>query len=825
MKNVFSVLILLLFAFALYAQIPVRDGTFHFDGHVNTPIGTNNEDGAAVLVQPDNKIIVAGTQTGHPTFGPQNFALVRYLYNGDLDPSFGNGGIVVSSFESQNYCRNAVLQPDGKIIAVGQSSTGFCIARYLSDGTLDLTFGNAGFTATASPFGSSSLNAATLLADGSILAIGSAQVPYSTNFEVAILKFTPNGVLDTSFGNGGMAFPSLPYTTVTGIKVIPQSSGEIILAGMIRFLNGSTTIRQGYIARLLADGTLDTSFGTNGMVLSNAVLGFTDFTQEVSGKFVGVGNVATNQSGTSGSVAMVRFNADGTPDTSFGTNGSSGAGVNSYAEYAHSVLLQPDGKILLGGSYFDLSGGSVTDCVIFRFLTNGSLDPTFGTGGIYETGVSSSHDRILDMKFDNDYKLVVSGEGNYGSNFDFIAGRILLDTFIIISGILDTNSEVTCAGGADGSITITPTGGSVPYSFLWSNGASTEDISGLTMGSYSCTITDSAGSTGFLGPIVIGEPLTMNFDSFVSNAPSCFGSGNCDGSISVSLSGGTPPYTYLWSDGQITSTAIALCEGTYTVTATDAVGCQETSALLTVDEAPGNLIPLVVSMAASCIGLCDGSITASYSGGTPPYTYLWSDGQTTTTATNLCSGVYYLTGTDANGCQSNITLTVGEPTSIGITLSGTGESTPTAADGQISSTITGGIAPYQYLWDTGAQTPMVSGLTNGTYCLTITDDNGCSEFECTTLMSTSPIEELTFASGIKIYPNPTKGFLRLEVINANLSIHQLSLYSSVGQLVLEENWNGTPISKQFDLSRLPNGVYLLTIETGLGTVCKKVVVY
>lgn len=436
-------LIAIFFILIINAQVPIRDVTFSFDGHVRTPIGTNNEYVRTVLVQPDNKIIATGHQTDHPTFGPQRFALVRYLYNGDLDTAFGVNGKVTTAFQSQNWCLSSALQTDGKIVAAGQSSTGFCIARYTTNGSIDSTFGTNGYTVLASSGGSSSISSICILTDGSILALGSAQVPSTSNFELKLVKFTANGFLDTSFGNSGVVLPGFAYESVSPSKILVQPNGEIIVAGKFTYTLSTVTVNIGFLAKFTANGSINTSFGNNGISTTNTMLGINDLALDINNKFVAVGNIGTNAQGTTGDVSVARFNNDGSIDTTFAQNGSRSVSVDSYAEYANAVLVQPDGKILLGGSFFNFVGGTVTDCLIIRFTSDGDLDPSFGTNGVFKTGVCSGTDAISAMAFDSDFKLIVGGQGNYGSNFDFIVGRLTLDEALSVVKSESTIPEFT----------------------------------------------------------------------------------------------------------------------------------------------------------------------------------------------------------------------------------------------------------------------------------------------------------------------------------------------------------------------------------------------
>ena len=209
----------------------------------------------------------------------------------------------------------------------------------------------------------------------------------------------------------------------------------------------------------------------------------------------------------------------------------------------------------------------------------------------------------------------------------------------------------------------------------------------------------------------------------------------CDGTALVTVSGGTSPYTYVWSDAQTTPTASGLCAGVYSVTVTDANGCDLTESNIIISE-PSVLANSGTTVTdATCNGSNDGTASVMPIGGTSPYTYLWSDGQTTPIATGLVAGTYSVTVTDANNCSIDVNnINVAEPAPL--TLVNTVITNATcfgSCDGTITVNVTGGTGPYNYTWTmniidqlTGNGTPSVSDLCKGTYSVTVTDANGCT---------------------------------------------------------------------------------------------------
>lgn len=202
-----------------------------------------------------------------------------------------------------------------------------------------------------------------------------------------------------------------------------------------------------------------------------------------------------------------------------------------------------------------------------------------------------------------------------------------------------------------------------------------------------------------------------------------------DGSVTLAVSGGTAPYTYAWSNGQTAATATGLTADTYSVTITDsAVPANSTVRVATVSNVPGPALGLVSVTDASCSGT-DGTATVEATGGTAPYTYDWGNGQTDATATSLAPGDYTVSVSDANNCESTLLVTVGEETPFTLSFSSTAATTCGGADGTATVTASGGILPLTYSWDAaagGQTTATATGLSFGTYSVTVTDDLGCT---------------------------------------------------------------------------------------------------
>ncbi len=281
----------------------------------------------------------------------------------------------------------------------------------------------------------------------------------------------------------------------------------------------------------------------------------------------------------------------------------------------------------------------------------------------------------------------------------------------------------TC-GLNNGSDTVHATGGSTPYTYLWSPSGGTDSIaSGLSAGTYTCMVTDQCSDTAYA--TITLTTVTLGVTANVTSNDLC--NGGCTGIATSTIVGGVPPYTYAWTPtGGTNANATALCAGTYTITATDINACQGT-ATVTITQ-PALLTTTTTFTNALCFGGNSGTATAVPVGGTPTYTYSWSNGNTNVTATGLSAGSYTVTVTDANGCNTTATATISQPGKMSVTATGpqldcSGNSI------NLTATPTGGTAPFTYSWTPGggtASTVSANPPSTTTYSVTVTDSNGCS---------------------------------------------------------------------------------------------------
>ena len=281
------------------------------------------------------------------------------------------------------------------------------------------------------------------------------------------------------------------------------------------------------------------------------------------------------------------------------------------------------------------------------------------------------------------------------------------------------NGRADQCGSNDGLATVTILGGVTPYFYFWSNGDSTPTADSLYSGNYSVTVNDVNGCSDS-AIVVVGGLSTMNLNLVVSNE-NC---GKSDGVIIAGVSGGTDPYSYQWSDSfaQTGQIALGLKEGVYSLTVTDSDNCTKVSTVNLLNTS--SLSINVLQTAGGHCGSNNGTVASSAQGGPQPYTWLWSNGDTTSTATGMVAGTYGVTITDAAGCKVASSIFVGS-TPMTVTDSVKGETCDGKKDGNIDISVIGGVAPYSFKWSNEATSEDLNNISAGSYFLVVSDANGC----------------------------------------------------------------------------------------------------
>ena len=344
------------------------DTTFGTDGVISSAPGSAT--GAGVAVQADGKVVVAGRDV-----------VARYNSDGSLDASFGTGGKTAL----QSAASTLTMDADGKIVVAGGIDLGFTVARYDSSGHLDSSFGVGGQVTTS--FGSSvfvDANSVISQPDGKVVVAG--DIEDSGKYDFALARYNNDGSLDTSFGTGGKVTTDFASTDNIVYSVTLQADGKIVAAG---FSNDAFTTGDFALARYNTDGSLDASFGTGGKVTTNLGNHFQESAESVriqpDGKILIAGYSYVGP-GAKSDFALLRYNSDGSLDSSFGTGGKVVTNLGPQIEEADSLVIQPDGKILVVGTMGPSGANPGSDLALARYNSDGSLDTSFGA----DTGAALS---------------------------------------------------------------------------------------------------------------------------------------------------------------------------------------------------------------------------------------------------------------------------------------------------------------------------------------------------------------------------------------------------------------------------------------------------
>ncbi len=378
------------------------------------------------------------------------------------------------------------------------------------------------------------------------------------------------------------------------------------------------------------------------------------------------------------------------------------------------------------------------------------------------------------------------------------------------------STHVSCFGGRDGSISTTILGGEEPYSFQWSNGASSASIDGLTAGHYSLTVHDPNECTLSM-QLEIEEPSAIELIPHVFHSACGF-----PGTVSIDVVGGHPPYTYQWSNGSEESLLTDLDAGTYLLTLTDANGCVLTDELI-VESVSEPLVASMHGQDVSCAEQADGSIEVEIHSGNPPFIYIWSNGDTTEAVNGLEAGMYHLQIIDSKGCTYVWSTEIHAPQQLEVEVITENPSSPVAADGSASAAVSGGTPPFSYQWSNGASGVVNGGLAAGSYLLIVTDANDCTAEVPFELGGSTAIGTIKTLRSLVLFPNPTSALLSVFAKFDRQENVQIQLLNVLGSELKVYRYQGASLQQVIDLSSQPAGLYWIRIATPEASVSKKVV--
>lgn len=371
-----------------------------------------------------------------------------------------------------------------------------------------------------------------------------------------------------------------------------------------------------------------------------------------------------------------------------------------------------------------------------------------------------------------------------------------------------SSTNVLCFGDSTGSAQVTMAGGTIPYSYSWSNAMTSSQISGIAYGSYIVTVSDANGCV-LKDTVMVGQPAVLSHSLAVTDVL-CFG--DSTGSIGLTAAGGLTPYTYSWSNGATSAQITGLATGPYLVQVTDSNGCQTKDSVFILQN---TLIQLgITPQQVSCYGNGNGVADLTVTGGVMPYAYSWSTGGTTQDLASLAPGTYLVIVTDSAQCSKTDSITISQPDSLwavytanlypnGFNISLNGQS-----DGSIDLTVTGGANPYQFFWSNGSTSEDLSGIPAGNYMVQITDTNGCAFVLSVTIREPFALEMPTGFS-----PN-SDGFNDYFVVHGLESYpdNKFTVYNRWGNVVFsQEDYMNTWFGQGRGGDALPEATYFVVL--------------
>ena len=399
------------------------DTTFGVGGKVITGFSSNSVDIAyQSAIQNNGKIVTAGG-TG------SQLALARYNTNGSLDMTFDDDGKVTTNIPGLFLVANTLsIQTDGKIVVAGRGNGDFAVLRYNPNGLLDTSFDGDGIVITSIMSGGDVAYDIAIQTDGKIIVAGyGSTASFAQHF--AVVRYNSDGTLDTSLGGDGIVTTQVgtasnAYSEAHSVAL--QNDGKIILGGFRSGGNSTSTYDDFALVRYNADGSLDTSFDNDGIVTTNfdvnpgSVEKIESIFVQPNGKIVAAGHGFFGFFSDE-DMALARYNSNGSLDTTFNTNGKVKTRLGSGNEYLYDIAQQSDEKLVAVGRNKD---GLDTDALVVRYTSNGALDSSFNGTGIVISGLGGARNEFNDVVLQNDGKIIASGAtGTLGGNMDFVVAR------------------------------------------------------------------------------------------------------------------------------------------------------------------------------------------------------------------------------------------------------------------------------------------------------------------------------------------------------------------------------------------------------------------
>ena len=449
----------------------------------------------------------------------------------------------------------------------------------------------------------------------------------------------------------------------------------------------------------------------------------------------------------------------------------------------------------LSSTLFSWGGLTVEECDTIYVGVQNTIQIL--DSALSQVGSFSASGTVYDLKYGPGNKLYACGNG-FVSEIDLPANNV---------GVTISSTTATTCDSCDGtaSVSATSCGNASSFSYLWSDGQTTQIATGLCAGLYTVTVTTNCNV--LLGTDTVTIATGNSNFSINLTTTDLLCAGDTDGTADVTVSGTATPYTYYWSNGQTNQSITGLSGGTYTITVTDSSGCDQIETFI-INEPQQLVINISDYTDLLCNGDNNGTATISVSGGTPGYNYTWSSGGTDSTAVSLSAGVYVVTVTDNNGCTQVTSVTLTEPSAMSITDSSS-EALCITPSGSATVTVNGGTSPYSFLWENGQTAQTDTSLTAGNYTVTVTDNNGCTEVHVVTVGVYSDLHALFEA-------NPDNGLAPLIVNFINQT------YGGTAPYVWDWDFENGNSSSEFEPSQTYDamGTYTVTLNVVDDNGCK-----
>jgi uncharacterized delta-60 repeat protein len=702
-------------------------------------------------------------------------ALTLRAQQGSIDPSFGNAGIAFTDFGSEDNANAIALQSDGKSVVVGKAGNGsyvIAVARYNVDGSLDTTFsGDGKYLDTLG--NDATCNAVCIQPDGKILLGGFADV---IGYKYFTMRLNADGTRDNTYDFDGVALVEVVPGYNFGYAMALQGDGKIVQTGAAQ----NSVINCGTV-RYNSDGSIDSTFGVNGIILTNFSPGIKYgecIALQADGKILVGGTSGDYNNNTS--VSIERFNTDGSIDSTFDSDGVLIDSVSTIGldDNVKAIAVQADGKIVLSGQTNTSAGW---DFAVYRYNPDGTRDITFDGDGI-ATASQTADDYAFGMTLQPDGKIIVVGYGTINA-FDFLVARFnsdgSLDTSFDNDGLvysyLGNFLSVALAAAVQADTKILVAG----YSYPGNTDFAVVRYLGCPSAS-SLTVT-SCGA--FTSPA--GNSWTTS-GTYMDTIPNAAG---CDSVITVNLTvlqSTAASFTLNACDLYMTPNHTWYVNGTYFDTIPNAAGCD-------------SVITYNLTFFYSTSSTINATACDSYT--SPSGFYTWTS-----------SGMYMDHISNAAGCDSAITVNLTINTvNVGV------------SQANINLTAAASNATYQwvdcsnnYAPIQGATNQVFTATTNGNYAVIVTE-NSCSDTSACYAVTDVSVDEAGFAGGLAVFPNPSNGQIVLSS-DAALSNATVKIVSLTGQVISEQNnLDGTRFT--FDISAEAAGVYFIEV-TGNGMVAR-----